>query len=138
MEKDFLREPHHFVYIAESDCTLALPAAFFEDYFFLRNALNVLSAGIDLGRQKGNNWTPAHALALSNALNENAFPVWEMNKEEAIRYLRKETLPPPPAHLPRGYLLVKFRGHALGFAKNIGTRANNLYPAAYRIRKAMD
>ena len=36
--------------------------------------------------------------------------------------------------VPRGYVLLTYQGHSLGFAKNIGNRANNLYPAEWRIR----
>jgi NOL1/NOP2/fmu family ribosome biogenesis protein len=36
---------------------------------------------------------------------------------------------------PVGYLLLTYKGVPIGFAKNIGNRANNLYPAEWRIRK---
>ena len=35
---------------------------------------------------------------------------------------------------PRGYVLLTYGGHPLGFAKNVGNRANNLYPNEWRIR----
>ena len=38
------------------------------------------------------------------------------------------------ASAPRGYVLVKYAGVPLGFVKNIGNRANNLYPQEWRIR----
>ena len=43
------------------------------------------------------------------------------------------TLPP---ETPRGYVIVTFGGHALGFVNNLGPRANNMYPAEWRIRHA--
>ena len=39
------------------------------------------------------------------------------------------------ADTPKGYVLISYQGHPLGFAKNIGNRANNLYPTEWRIRK---
>ncbi|KAA6314905.1 hypothetical protein EZS27_034527, partial [termite gut metagenome] len=33
-----------------------------------------------------------------------------------------------------GYVLVMYKGVPLGFVKNIGNRANNLYPHEWRIR----
>ena len=33
-----------------------------------------------------------------------------------------------------GIVFVAFKGHPLGLAKNIGTRANNLYPKEWRIK----
>lgn len=51
----------------------------------------------------------------------------------AIAYLRREAIT-LPADTPRGLVVVSFMGHPLGFAKNIGTRANNLYPREWAIR----
>lgn len=52
---------------------------------------------------------------------------------QAIAYLRGEALTLPP-DTPRGIVEVTFLGHPLGQVKNIGTRANNLYPKEWRIR----
>ena len=52
---------------------------------------------------------------------------------QAIAYLRGEALVLPP-DTPRGIVEVSFLGHPLGQMKNIGTRANNLYPKEWRIR----
>lgn len=53
----------------------------------------------------------------------------------AISYLRGEALCLPP-DIPRGLIDVVFMGRRLGQAKNIGTRANNLYPKEWRIRSS--
>ena len=52
---------------------------------------------------------------------------------QAIAYLRGEALV-LPEDTPRGIVEVSFMGHPLGQMKNIGTRANNLYPKEWRIR----
>ena len=52
---------------------------------------------------------------------------------QAIAYLRGEALV-LPEDTPRGIVNVSFLGHVLGQMKNIGTRANNLYPKAWRIK----
>ena len=57
----------------------------------------------------------------------------ELSYQQAIAYLRGEALVLPD-DTPRGVVDVAFMGHPLGQAKNIGTRANNLYPAEWRIR----
>ena len=62
------------------------------------------------------------------------FPSWEVNKSTALNYLRREALTNCPSDLPKGYLLVTYKNHPLGFVKNIGNRANNLYPQEWRIR----
>jgi 16S rRNA C967 or C1407 C5-methylase (RsmB/RsmF family) len=53
--------------------------------------------------------------------------------QQAIAYLRGEALV-LPEQTPRGMVEVSFMGHPLGQMKNIGTRANNLYPKEWRIR----
>ena len=51
----------------------------------------------------------------------------------AISYLRGEAIVLPP-DVPRGIVTVSFMGQPLGQVKNIGTRANNLYPKEWRIK----
>ncbi len=53
--------------------------------------------------------------------------------EQAIGYLRKEAVV-LDSSVPRGYILLTYKKIPLGFAKNIGNRANNLYPQEWRIR----
>ena len=57
----------------------------------------------------------------------------ELTYQQAIAYLRGEALQ-LPADTPRGEVTVCFEGHPLGLVKNIGTRANNLYPKPWRIK----
>ena len=52
---------------------------------------------------------------------------------QALAYQRHEALVLPP-DTPRGLVEVCFEGIPLGLAKNIGTRANNLYPKEWRIK----
>ena len=57
----------------------------------------------------------------------------DLSYPDAISYLRGEALVLPP-DTPRGIVEVTFMGHALGCVKNIGSRANNLYPKPWRIK----
>jgi len=57
----------------------------------------------------------------------------ELSYAQAINYLRHEALVLPP-DTPRGLVEVCFMGHPLGLMKNIGNRANNLYPKEWRIK----
>jgi len=72
-------------------------------------------------------------LALSTALTPNAFPSVELEWEDAIKFLKKEALV-LPSGTDKGYVLVRYQGLPLGFVKNLGNRANNLYPQEWRIR----
>jgi hypothetical protein len=57
----------------------------------------------------------------------------DLSYQDALRYLRGEALVLPP-DTPRGIVTVTYRGVPLGPAKNIGPRANNLYPKPWRIK----
>ncbi len=57
----------------------------------------------------------------------------DLTYQQAIAFLRGEALQ-LPENTPRGEVEVCFEGHPLGLVKNIGTRANNLYPKAWRIK----
>ena len=102
-------------------------------YPLLDEHLRILSAGVTLGEMKGKDFIPAPELALSTALRPDAFPSVELDWEEAIRFLKKEAFPLPDS-TERGYVLIRYKGFPLGFAKNLGNRANNLYPSEWRIR----
>ena len=57
----------------------------------------------------------------------------DLSYPDALRYLRGEALILPP-DTPRGIVTVTYRGIPLGPVKNIGPRANNLYPKPWRIK----
>ena len=61
------------------------------------------------------------------------YPQVELSYPQAIAYLRHEALM-LSNDTPRGLIEVCFQSHPLGPAKNIGTRANNLYPKEWRIK----
>jgi NOL1/NOP2/fmu family ribosome biogenesis protein len=60
-------------------------------------------------------------------------PHVDLPYQTAIAYLRREAIVLPP-DTPRGLVSVTFRGHHLGYVKNIGSRANNLYPKEWAIK----
>lgn len=96
-------------------------------------AAPTLAAGVALAEERGRKLIPQHALALSTVRDAGAFPMAELPLDQALAYLRHEAIV-LPTDTPRGYVIVTYLGHALGFVNNLGTRANNLYPQAWRIR----
>lgn len=60
-------------------------------------------------------------------------PRVDLSLADAVRYLQREALT-LPSTAPRGIVQVCFHGQRLGLVKNLGTRANNLYPKEWRIR----
>ena len=70
---------------------------------------------------------------LTPDLPQGDFPQVDLPYSEALKYLRGEALV-LPADTPRGFVTVTYKGIALGPVKNIGNRANNLYPKPWRIK----
>lgn len=86
--------------------------------------------GVELGIVKGKNLIPSHQLAMSPLINNEAFAKCEVDYPTAIAYLRGESI---RIDCERGYVLITYQGATLGFANNLGNRANNLYPKPWRI-----
>ena len=148
----FLRNSEDFGFYAEDSTIYARRNELCGDFALLQRHLNVVTAGIPVatekqgkrnfgkdGRNKKKNtgnyadFTPAQGLAMSTELDCKAFEQVETDYANAIKYLRGETLTPERQY-QRGYVLVTYRGVPLGFANNVGTRLNNAYPQAWRIR----
>ena len=102
-------------------------------YPFFQDRFHILSAGVPIGELKGKDLVPTQQLAQCLILNSGTFPSVELSLEEAIKYLKKETLVLPD-RIEKGYVVARYNGFPLGFVKNLGNRANNLYPQERRIR----
>lgn len=100
-----------------------------------KTRLNIIYDGIPRDMQKGRDNIPSHCEALSISRDATRFPTVELPREEALSYLHREAVTLPQA-TPRGYVVVCYDHHPLGFMKNIGTRANNLYPKEWAIHKS--
>lgn len=111
----------------------AIPSRWADLYDTTNEQLHLLHAGVTLATTKGKDFVPHPSLALSTLLSSAAFPTFDLDYGQAIAFLRKETVTLPPT-LPRGFVLLRYRGIPLGFEKNIGHRANNLYPQEWRIK----
>ena len=62
-----------------------------------------------------------------------SYPPVEVDRETALHYLHGDALR-LPADAPLGLVTICYQGQALGPAKNIGARCNNLYPKSNRIK----
>ncbi|MBO4871018.1 MAG: rRNA cytosine-C5-methyltransferase [Muribaculaceae bacterium] len=113
-----------------NDALVALPLRWEKEMAMLRDEMNVWQSGVALATVKGKNYVPTQALALSTALNCEQFPYCEVDEATALAYLRGEAI---VMDAPRGYVLVTHRQAPLGWANNLGNRANNLYPKSLRI-----
>jgi NOL1/NOP2/fmu family ribosome biogenesis protein len=103
-----------------------------ELFFRADHHLNVIKPGVEMGFfKKKNKLVPASDLALSVDLKDSAFEEVEVDYEQAIRYLRRDTF---DLNASRGYNIVKYKGARLGYINHLGNRFNNMYPVPWRIR----
>jgi len=131
--KLWLQHPEDFNIERRGDFIVACRKNNAELINLLYQQLRVVHSGIIIGEVKGKDLIPHQSLAMSNELNTNEFSSCELTYEQAISYLRKEAIV-LDATVPKGYLLLQYKNVPLGFVKNIGNRANNLYPQEWRIR----
>jgi 16S rRNA C967 or C1407 C5-methylase (RsmB/RsmF family) len=80
---------------------------------------------------------PFNAKKLSLKVLEADFPKGDvcvdLDYPEAIKYLRGEAMV-LPSDTPKGIVEITYKGQPIGPVKNIGNRANNLYPKPWRIK----
>ncbi len=131
--KNNIQQPDAYQWIANETSVTAYPMAYATDMNAICSRMNVLHAGIPVATVKGRDYIPTQALALSTALAQENFVCHEADLDTALAYLRREAIV-LPSHLPRGYIIITYKQQPLGWVKNIGSRANNLYPQEWRIR----
>ena len=94
-------------------------------------ALRPLRSGPPEPVRKGNDLVPHPDMALSIDFASDGYPRADVDLQTALRFLHRDSLVLPDA--PRGYNVITYKGHPLGFVKNLGTRCNNLLPLGRRI-----
>lgn len=121
-----------FEIAADGDTISALPTAWSRTIKELKRKLNVIYAGTEIAVIKGRDAIPSQALAMSEILDMEAFPKAEADYATALQFLSRQAVSLDNA--PKGIVLLTYGGQPLGFVKNLGNRANNLYPQGWAIR----
>ncbi|MBQ8336520.1 MAG: rRNA cytosine-C5-methyltransferase [Bacteroidaceae bacterium] len=129
----WIETPERFEFVSDDDRLAALPKEHASMMMALKQKLNVLHYGLPVAEVKNGKMLPLHQLAMSFFLRKEAFRAVEVELEQALAYLHREAL--VFSSEPLGHLLLTYKGVPIGFVKNVGNRANNLYPAEWRIRK---
>ena len=130
---DFAKDADCFrVATSAGDMVKAYPVGLAAEIMALEGRLGVIRSGVAVASVKGRDLVPTAAIALSCHLNEKTFPCEMLSAGDALKYLRLEPLAFP--HAPKGFILLGYEGIPLGFVKNLGSRTNNLFPSAWRIR----
>ena len=127
-------DPGNIVFIQRDDLVQFFPSTLSQAIDLLAKNLRLVSAGTFAATVKHDKLIPEHALALSVKLNHGNFPILDLNIEEALRYLRKETLSITPDQT--GFTLMRYQNIPIGWGNVLPNRINNLYPAEWRIRMA--
>jgi len=125
----FLREGQ-FSFFKKEENVFIVPSELEEDLSILSANLQLRKSGVLAGTVIRNELIPEHELALSTKISDE-IPAFEVDLENAIRFLRKENL--PSEGLQKGWTLVRFGGLNLGWIKVLPGRINNYYPANWRI-----
>ncbi len=92
--------------------------------------VRILHAGVKFGELIRGELKPAHDYALYSSAVD-IFPTTELPLDAMRNYMRKGVL--DADNYVQGLQQVTYSGLAVGFAKRIGGRVNNLYPTSWRI-----
>ncbi|MGB4972160.1 MAG: rRNA methyltransferase, partial [Cyclobacteriaceae bacterium] len=130
--KSWLNDSIPFKYTVDNGVIKAVPETSHELITFLSDKLNVYHFGISLATDKHGKLVPEHNAALSTHLNKSNFITLELSLEQAINYLRKDTIEIDTKE--KGFALFTYEGNSIGWANLLPNRMNNLYPSNWRIR----
>ena len=108
------------------------PEVLVNDFSLLLQRIRVLYAGTLAGELMRNKMVPAHALALSSLINPGITSI-DLTNEDAIRYLQRKDIGVDSKY--KGWQLVTYSQHALGWINVLPNRVNNYYPKELRILK---
>jgi NOL1/NOP2/fmu family ribosome biogenesis protein len=128
-------DPEVQFYQTPSGNVLALPAALEATYLVLDKFLKNKWFGTQVGEFKGKDFIPSHPLALSRLVSPT-LSAFNMEHDQALRFLKKETFELPP-DTPRGWTLARYAGLNLGWMKVLPGRMNNYLPPERRIRMSL-
>jgi 16S rRNA C967 or C1407 C5-methylase (RsmB/RsmF family)/NOL1/NOP2/fmu family ribosome biogenesis protein len=132
LAKPYVKEPDNYYYFKVNDDWLAIDREHRHSLGILQQYFYIKKSGVRIGKLAGKDMIPDHELALSLLVNKDQFLQTELNKEQAIQYLRRDNITDLDVN-DKGWSLMNFDGHALGWAKLLPNRINNYYPKEIRI-----
>ncbi len=122
-------ENHTFALVA--DTIYAYNAEQFKAVQALSESLTAIYSGVAMGQIFKGKLKPDWALSQYVGVERKATAVVELDEATALDYLRKKDI--AVGDMAEGMNLVTHQGRALGYAKKIGARCNNLYPNSLKI-----
>jgi NOL1/NOP2/fmu family ribosome biogenesis protein len=130
----YLKDAGDFHYFKANGVWMAIQREHQSSLELLQKYLYLKKSGTRIGQVIGHDLVPEHELALSIHLNKDAILQTPLGLEQAIQYLRRDPL---DLNSPqKGWSMMTFENHALGWAKVLHNRVNNYYPKEMRILRA--
>jgi 16S rRNA C967 or C1407 C5-methylase (RsmB/RsmF family)/NOL1/NOP2/fmu family ribosome biogenesis protein len=133
--KTYITSPDDFYFFKVNDDWMAINQQHKDSLDTLQRHLYIKKSGVRIGRLMGNDLVPDHELALSIYINKDAVLETELDYNQAILYLRRENLTVDTPD--KGWSLMTFEGHPLGWAKLLPNRVNNYFPKELRILSSL-
>ncbi len=125
-------KPAGLFFIKHLQTVYAWPSQLSDDLRFLLEQLRVIYSGVLVGELMRDKLVPDHALAMSRLVTA-AIQRTELSYEQSIRYLQRKDLNTGLAG--KGWQMVTYQGHPLGWINALPNRINNYYPKELRILK---
>ena len=127
----WLQHPDNYTFAMVADAIYAYPSVQFKAVQALSEGLTAIYSGVAMGQIFKGKLKPDWALSQYIGFERTAVAVEEVDEERALDYLRKRDI--AVGHMAEGINLITHKGRALGFAKRVGARCNNLYPNSLKI-----
>ena len=118
------------VFIRYLNTVYAWPENHLTDFGFLLEQLRVIYSGILTGELMRDKLVPDHALAMSKAVPDTIYQT-ALNYEQSIQYLQRKEINTNTER--KGWQLVTYQQHPLGWINVLSNRINNYYPKELRI-----
>ncbi|MGN6639675.1 MAG: methyltransferase RsmF C-terminal domain-like protein, partial [Mucilaginibacter sp.] len=130
--KPYIKNADQYFYFKVGDDWLAIDRIHRDSLETLQQYLYIKKSGVRIGKLAGKELIPDHELSLSLMINQDEFLKTELTKEQAIQYLRRDNITDIDIN-EKGWSLMTYKGHVLGWAKLLPNRINNYYPKELRI-----
>lgn len=127
----WLKEADHYSFAMVADTIYAYRTEQFKATQALSENLTAIYAGVAMGQIFKGKLKPDWALSQHICFERNAVATEEVDEARALDYLRKKDI--AVGDMVEGINLITHNERALGFAKKVGARCNNLYPNSLKI-----
>ena len=127
----WLTDAEQYTFAMVADTIYAYRTEQFKAVQALSEGLTAIYSGVAMGQIFKGKLKPDWALSQYVGLDRKSVATEELDEARALDYLRKKDI--AVGNMAEGINLVTHKGRALGFAKKIGARCNNLYPNSLKI-----